>query len=138
MTGEQVEAFQGSVTRCLATPSFIKDFYHRFTGTSEEIRAKFHGTDFKRQHRAMADSLYVMALAVQGSPDNLGRQALKRLAQGHKEMDIRAGMYDVWLDCMLQTVRAHDPQFSDAVERAWRATLTPSIEYMRSGVPLDP
>ena len=137
MIGEQVEAFQASVTRCLESPSFIKDFYDRFTGTSEEIRAKFRDTNFVRQHRAMADSLMVMAVAVQGGRDNLARHALRPLAQRHKEMDIGAWMYDVWLDCMVQTVRTHDPQFSDAVERAWRETLAPTIEYMRAGTPFD-
>jgi len=138
MTGEHVDTFQASVQRCLESPSFIKDFYERFTGTSEEIRAKFRTTDFERQHRAMADSLQVMAVAVQGGPDNLARHAMKRLAVRHKEMEISPAMYDVWLDCMLQTARAHDRQFSDAVERAWRATLAPAIEYMRAGTPFEP
>jgi hemoglobin-like flavoprotein len=137
MIDEHVEAFQASVTRCLESPSFIKDFYDRFTGTSDEIREKFRDTDFERQHRAMAESLEVMAVAVQGGPDNIARHAMKRLAQRHKEMDITAAMYDVWLDCMLQTVRTHDPQFSDALERSWRETLAPAIEYMRAGVPFD-
>ena len=135
MTTEHVDTFQDSVQRCLQSPSFIKDFYDRFTGTSEEIRAKFRTTDFVRQHRAMADSLRVMALAVQGGPDNLARQEMKRLAAGHQVMHIDAWMYDVWLDCMLHTARVHDPQFSDAVEGAWRETLAPAIETMRAGVP---
>jgi len=135
MTGEHVDTFQASVERCLGSPSFIKDFYDRFTGTSAAIREKFRDTDFERQHRAMADSLHVMALAVQGGPDNLGRHAMKRLAERHKEMDISPAMYDVWLDCMLQTARTHDLQFSDAVERAWRETLAPAIETMRAGTP---
>jgi hemoglobin-like flavoprotein len=135
MFGEHVDVFQASAQRCLESPSFIKDFYDRFTGTSAEIREKFRDTDFARQHRAMADSLRVMAMAVQGGPDNLARHAMKRLAARHGEMHIGAAMYDVWLDCMLQTARAHDPQFSPAVESAWRETLAPAIEYMRAGVP---
>ena len=137
MIGKHVDAFQASVRRCLESPSFIKDFYDRFTGTSDAIREKFRDTDFERQHRAMADSLQVMAVAVQGGPDNLARHAMKGLAQTHKKMDISPAMYDVWLECMLQTARAHDPRFSDAVERAWRETLAPAIEYMRAGASFE-
>ena len=138
MTGERVDTFQASVLRCLESPSFIKDFYDRFTGSSAAIREKFRDTDFERQHRAMADSLRVMAVAVEGGPDNLGRHAIKHLAVRHKEMDIGERMYDVWLDCMLQTARTHDPKFSAAVERAWRETLAPTIEAMRAGAPSKP
>jgi len=132
MTGEHVDTFQASVQRCLASPSFIKDFYDRFTAFSVAIREKFRDTDFDRQHRAMADSLRVMAMAVEGGPANLARQEMKRLAAGHHEMRIDAWMYDVWLDCMLQTAKTHDPLFSAAVERAWRETLAPAIETMRA------
>jgi hemoglobin-like flavoprotein len=136
MPGEHVDAFQASVDRCLESPSFIKDFYDRFKGSSDEIREKFRDTDFERQNRALADSLRVMAVAVQGGPGNIARLDMKRLARRHKEMDIGAWMYDVWLDCVLQTARIHDPKFTPAVERAWRETLGPGIEYMRAGVPL--
>jgi hemoglobin-like flavoprotein len=132
MTGEHVDTFQASVQRCLESPSFIKDFYDRFTGFSVAIRDKFRDTDFARQHRAMADSLRVMALAVEGGPGNLARQEMKRLAAGHHEMHIDAWMYDVWLDCMLHAARTHDPLFSAGVERAWRETLAPVVEAMRA------
>jgi truncated hemoglobin YjbI len=76
-----------------------------------------------------------MALAVQGGPDNIARRDMKRLARRHGEMGIAGWMYDNWLDCVLQAARAHDPQFSSDVERAWRATLGPGIEYLRDGTP---
>ncbi len=138
MTAKHVEAFEASLTRCLESPAFVPAFYERFLGSSDWIRGKFRDTDFARQHRALADSLYVMALAVQdASPDNLGRRELKRLAQRHHAMQVDAAMYDTWLDCLLQAARAHDPHFSETVEQAWRATLVPGIEFMRTGKAFD-
>ncbi|MFI5309764.1 MAG: globin domain-containing protein [Gemmatimonadales bacterium] len=137
MPGEHADAFQASVKRCLESPSFIKDFYERFTGTSEEIREKFRNTDFERQNRMLADSLYAMVVAVQGGPKNLVRRDMKRLAQRHQEMHITSGMYDTWLECLLQSAKAFDPQFSPALEQAWRETLSPGIEYMRAGKPFE-
>ena len=45
----------------------------------EAIREKFRNTDFAHQHQAMADSLYLMAVSVQGGPGNLARLDMKRL-----------------------------------------------------------
>ena len=133
MPGEHVDAFVASVKRCLESTSFIKDFYERFLGTSVAVRDKFLDTNFDRQHQAMADSLYAMAVDAQGGPENLARLDMNRLTRRHKEMGIGAGMYDVWLDCLIQTAREHDPEFSDTLERTWRECLAPGIERMRSG-----
>jgi hemoglobin-like flavoprotein len=137
MTESQVDQFQSSVKRCLDDKDFIKDFYDRFIASSDEIREKFRGTDFERQYRALADSLYVMALAVRGGPQNLARREMKGLSQRHKDMEISPSMYDVWLECLLQAARVHDPLFSDELEEAWRQTLAPGIAHMRTGVPFQ-
>ena len=135
MTVSQVEVFQISLKRCLESTSFIKDFYDRFMASSDEIRAKFRGTDFERQYQMMADSLYAMAVAVRGGPNNVARLDMTRLSKRHKELAITPAMYDVWLACLLQAARVHDPFFSDVLEEAWRSTLMPGIEHMRTGAP---
>ncbi len=132
MTGEYVDAFRASLKRCLGTPSFLKDFYDRFMASSEEIREKFRNTDFERQNRVLADSLYLMAVASQAGPGSYAWRQLKRIARRHQELGIGGPMYDVWLDCLLQAAGTHDPQFSPALESAWRATLIPGIERMRA------
>lgn len=135
MTLSQSEVFQASLKRCLDSTSFIKDFYDRFMAHSPEIREKFRGTDFDQQYRMLADSLYVMAVAVRGGPENVARRDMQRITKRHQELDITAGMYDVWLERLLETAREHDPLFSDVLEEAWRATLGPGMEHMRSGKP---
>ena len=135
MTDPHVKEFQASVTRCLESPSFIQDFYDRFTGASGAIREMFRNTDFAHQTQAMADSLYAMAVAVHGGPDNLARLDMKRLYAKHQRMGIKPEMYDTWLDCLIATARTHDLQFSPAIERAWRKCLAPGIESMRTGRP---
>jgi hemoglobin-like flavoprotein len=137
MTREHVDTFQASLGRCLGSPDFIRDFYDRFQDASDEIRVKFRGTDFAHQNRALADSLYMMAVAAQGGRANIARQDMKRLARRHVTMDIAPWMYDVWLDCVVHAAKAHDPQFSPDVEQAWRETLQPGIEYMRAGKPFE-
>jgi hemoglobin-like flavoprotein len=128
------DVFLASFARCRASAGFLDDFYSRFVGSSEEVRAKFAGTDMKRQVRMLDDSLLVIAVAVQGEEGSLARGDLPRIAgrHGRKDLDIRPGLYDLWLECLIDTVRVKDPQFSPAVEAAWREAMTFGIQEMRA------
>lgn len=133
MPSPLVETFLASLKRCLAAPAFLESFYERFVASSEEVRERFRGTDMKRQVRVLEDSLYVVANAVQGEENSLARGALPALAarHGRQGLDIPPALYDLWIECLVETARAHDPQFAPAVEAAWRETLTFGADYMR-------
>jgi truncated hemoglobin YjbI len=60
---------------------------------------------------------------------------MKRLYAKHKGMGISASMYDAWLECFVQTARVHDPEYTPAIESAWRKCLAPGIAAMKSGAP---
>jgi hemoglobin-like flavoprotein len=130
---ELVQSFLASLKRCLAVPGFMDGFYQSFVSSSEEVREKFRNTDFQRQARMLSDSLYVLAVAVQGQAGSPARGDLPRLAERHsrRDLDIRAPLYDHWLACLIDTARQHDPQFTPEIEAAWRATLGAGIDYMK-------
>ena len=128
------DTFRASLKRCLATPDFMKDFYARFVGSSEEIRAKFVNTDFERQNRILVDSLLLMATAAQSAPDAIAWREMKHICLRHKELGIKGPMYDVWLECLMSAATTHDPEFSPEIATAWRETLNPGIEFMRARV----
>lgn len=131
---EQVETFLASLKRCLAVAGFLDRFYDAFLDSSDEVRAKFRDTDFRRQTQVLADSLYVLAVAAQGREGSPARGDLPRLAARHSraDLDIRPELYDTWLACLIDTARRHDAGFTPEVEAAWRATLMAGIEYMRA------
>jgi hemoglobin-like flavoprotein len=133
VTAPATDVFLASLKRCLAAPGFLTGFYERFTGSSEEVREKFRGVDMQRQARVLEDSLYVVAVAVQGEEGSLARGELPRLAERHSRRDlgIRPELYDVWAQCLVATAAAHDPQWTDDVAVAWRDTLAFGVEYMR-------
>ena len=133
MASLSVETFLASLKRCLATPAFLESFYERFVGSSEEVREKFRNTDMKHQARVLEDSLYVVANAVLGEENSLARGALPAVAERHsrRDLDIPPGLFDLWIECLVETARAHDPQFAPAVEVAWRETLTFGADNMR-------
>jgi hemoglobin-like flavoprotein len=132
--GDDVEIFRASLNRCLAVPGFLVTFYELFMSSSNEVREKFRHTDFDKQTRVLADSLYLLAVAAQGQPESPAWAELSRLAKrhDHTELDVRPGLYDAWLDCLIMAARRHDTQFTDEVEDAWRTTLHDGIEYLRS------
>ena len=59
---------------------------------------------------------------------------LERLAKLHSraELDITPGLYDLWLDRLVQAVKEFDPMFDLEIEAAWRHALRPGIEFMKS------
>jgi hemoglobin-like flavoprotein len=128
------DTFLKSFGRCRSTAGFLDAFYRRFLASSDEVHAKFAGTDIKRQVRAMEDALFVVANAVQGEAGSPARLELPRIAarHGRADLDIRAGLYDVFLECLIETVREHDTEWSAEVEAAWRETMGFGIEYMRA------
>lgn len=133
MAPQTVEVFLTSLKRCLASPGFMDAFYERFVGSSEEVREKFKGTDMKRQARVVADSLYVVANAVQSEEGSFARSELPRLAARHArtQRDIRPELYDLWIECLVDTVRATDAQFGPEVESAWREVLLFGADSIR-------
>lgn len=135
MSPEDVETFRTSLKRCLAHhPEFLDSFYQAFVSSSDEIREKFKNTDLRGQALMLADSLYVLANAALSLEGSVGRGSLPHVAARHsrQDLDIRPGLYDVWLDTLLATVRRYDPEFTPGIEQAWRATLGWGIEYMRA------
>jgi hemoglobin-like flavoprotein len=127
------DAFLASLKRCLAAPGFLAGFYDRFLASSDEVREKFRGVDMKRQARVLEDSLYVVAVAVQGEDGSLARGDFPRIAERHsrRDLDIRPELYDLWVRCLVEAAREHDRQWSDDVATAWRETLAFGVEYMR-------
>jgi hemoglobin-like flavoprotein len=134
MPDAQGEAFLASLKRCLDAPGFLDSFYVAFLASSDEVRARFENTDFKRQVRVLADSLYALAVAAQGGPGSPAQADLPRLAERHsrRDLDIRPELYDQWLECLMATVRRFDPALTPELEAAWRRTLGSGIDYMRS------
>jgi len=134
MAPDPAATFRMSLYRCLGGSHFMKSFYDRFVGSSEEVRERFEGVDMDRQYKMLADSLYVLAMAVEDGPEKMAGGALAGIAarHGRQGLGIPPALFDLWLAALLETVAEHDPEFSPEIERVWRETLGAGIEYMRT------
>lgn len=110
---------------------FVDAFYDRLLASSPEVRAKFAETDFEKQKQVLMLSLaFISAYAGSGQPNAvIEKIALSHGRGGH---DIVPEYYDLWLSCLIDTVREYDPEWSPDVESAWRKTMAPGIAYMKA------
>jgi hemoglobin-like flavoprotein len=128
-----IKTYDESLKRCNARPGFLGSFYERFLASSPVVKEKFANTDFVRQKRALRASLQLMVLAAQDETKGPERY-LRDVATSHDRahLDIGAGLYDLWLDSILATVKEYDPEFSPEVENAWEQVMTVGIQYLVS------
>src|SRR5215468_3350694 len=91
-----IDVFQESLKRCLVTPDFLHDFYEMFMASADEVRQKFRKTDFPRQTRVVADTLFLMAVAAGSRDHAVAWRELDRLAETHSRrgLDISPRHYD--------------------------------------------
>ena len=126
-----IARFDVSLARCLVDQAFLTRFYDLFVESSPAIAEKFRDTDFQRQRRAMAASLYVIVLALERG--EAAMLYLNQIARQHsrEDLDVPPEMYDAWRECLLQSVKEFDPLFSDEIEQAWREVTEYAIDFMR-------
>ena len=106
------------------------DFYVRFINASPEVRQKFSKTDMPHQKRMLRKSFYSL-LVFYGS--NSADDYLNKMVEKHNALGahIPHAMYDLWLDCLVESVQVYDPEYTPEVGLAWRLVLSSGITYMK-------
>ena len=110
--------------------TFFDAFYEKFINASPEVAQAFKNTDMKRQRKMLEKSFYSLFIFYATSNQN---DYLGKIAHRHSKHDVNVdpALYDVWLECLVQTVAEYDPQYSREVELAWRLVLSTGITYMK-------
>ena len=103
-------------------------FYARFLNADPEIARLFSQTDLQRQKDLLLHGIHMLLEYADGRL--LGTLAMRRMAEMHHHIGVKVAMYDVWLDCLVVAVAELDPNYSDDVGRAWRASMEQGIAYM--------
>lgn len=113
MTEEDIALFHDSYDRCTANPQFMDRFYELFLSSRQEVAEKYKYTDFKRQKKLHKESLLLVMLMNMDSFKDYKR--LEKIAKHHsrKELNIRPGLYEIWLECLIQAVKEIDNEFNE-------------------------
>ena len=131
-TAQSVRLAKDSLKRCLRQDKFLDRFYELFLASSDEIKAKFVGTQFVQQKIMLKASLHIMLMLAQG--DLKDTQVLQDLSEKHssRHLNIRPEFYQFWVNSMLQAVKESDPAYSDDIGTAWQNSLEPGVKFMLS------
>jgi hemoglobin-like flavoprotein len=123
------QVFQ-SYGRSCNNPQFYEDFYNNFMSQSDEVRKMFANTDMAAQRGLLRGGIMWLVMHARGMSD----AKIRALGESHSraKLDIHPSYYSLWLDALIDTLRSHDPEFSPQLETTWRATLSPSIEMIKS------
>lgn len=86
------------------------------------------------QKKVLRDSLFLM-LSAAGTTVGYAHVQLEKLAKrhSHNDLGIKPEWYALWLDTLLQTVAEFDPDYSDAIDAAWRDSMKEGIELLAAG-----
>ena len=129
---ETMAAAKASYDRCCAVEHFFEDFYRAFFIRCPQAKAMFAHTDFERQHNLLKHAfglLLIFPNQPEGEPTILARVAERH---SRRELGVDPSMYQPFLDALIDTVRDCDPQFTPAVESAWRRTVEQGVAYMQA------
>lgn len=119
--------FGDTVAISESATQFFATFYEHFL-QDDAVRELFTKTDMLQQQAMLRRSLFHLAayyVSHEPSPE------LERIARIHAKLEVPVSYYDLWLDALIASVRAHDDQCTLATELSWRWAMSPGITYMR-------
>ncbi len=131
MSAEKIDIFNKSLERIDAVDDFFERFYRRFIAANPTVAKMFHGTDMEQQYKMLKDSMDEMRKFYFEHEESSYLAALGRV-HASRDLQVTPYLFDVWLNCLVDTVGALDPSYSDEVGDAWRAIMAPGIGYMKT------
>lgn len=125
-----VELVNDSLERCPSQAELFARFYSRFRQSSEEVAARFEGTDAKAQARALRAAFLLVLQAVAGDPAAWQQLEMRAMRHDRRHLDIRPELYELWRDSLLATVHELDPGADERTIAAWRNVVQEAVDFM--------
>jgi len=123
---------KASYDRCCRPPDFLQTFYRNFLAACPEAVPRFAHTSFDQQTKLLQHAIGLLLIF----PNQPKREPalLSRIAERHsrRDLNIDPALYRPFVDALIETVKQFDGMCTQAVEEAWRETLAPGVEYMKS------
>ncbi len=123
---------KASYDRCCKAPDFLQAFYRNFLTACPEAAPRFAHTDFDQQIKLLRHAIGL--LLIYPAQPIKEPTLLARVAERHsrRDLDIDPALYRPFIETLIHTVKQYDGECTPAVEAAWRETVAPGVEYMRS------
>lgn len=109
---------------------FFERFYQLFLNSHEDVANAFKHTNMLKQQSMLKKSL-LYSLNFMANSESYDVMHKVAISHNRKNYDIKPFLYDLWIDCLVNTVKEFDPNYSDDVELAWRLAFSQCITYMK-------
>jgi len=123
---------KASYDRCCQASDFLQTFYRNFLAACPEAVALFAHTNFEQQTKLLRHAIGLLLIF----PNQPQKEPtlLARVAERHSRRDLNVdpALYRPFIDALIGTVKEFDRECTPAVEAAWRATVAPGVDYMKS------
>jgi truncated hemoglobin YjbI len=133
VTRDYKNIFHDSYLRCVVSDQdgFFHRFYELFTAADRIVAEVFANTNMERQVSMLQESLLYL---IDFANSKTASARMQRIASYHgsDELDVPSHLFDLWVDCLVSTVRERDAAFEPDVEVAWRVFLAPGIAFVKS------
>ena len=125
------QSYWRAIRNVVEGQNFYDAFYERLVGSSDDIRVRFAATDMEFQAKLLNEAIIHLS---RFSEHLHSDTYLESVAEHHNinQLDVEPALYAVWLDSMVDTVRAYDRHFDVQTEIAWRVVLSPGLEFMKA------
>jgi hemoglobin-like flavoprotein len=123
----QFDQVIASYHRARESGHLFDNFYELFLGKSAEIPPMFARTDFPHQKLMLRESILEMLVFAQTGS---GRAGIERLAERHRQLNVKPVHYELWLDALCEALAKHDPEFDRVLEQKWRDAMRKGIDLM--------
>ena len=90
----------------------------------------FARTDFPHQKLMLRESILEMLVFAQTGS---GGKEIERLAERHRQLNVKPLHYVLWLDALCEALAKHDPEFNPTLEQMWRDAMRKGISLMAAG-----
>lgn len=130
-----VDRVMQSFGRCTTSKDFFDRFYAAFLASSPEIAVMFKNTDMGKQKQLLNASLNFVLMYAKNPDGAFTRDKLEQIGQIHdrSHVNVRPNMYPLWVESLLKTVKETEgSRFDAGLEQAWRKTLAPAIDLLKS------
>jgi len=123
---------KASYDRCCQAPDFLQTFYRNFLAACPEAVPRFAHTNFEQQTKLLRHAIGLLLIF----PNQPQKEPtlLARVAERHSRRDLNVdlALYRPFIEALIRTVKQFDRECTPTVEAAWRATVAPGVDYMKS------
>ncbi|MBB1472520.1 MULTISPECIES: globin [unclassified Luteimonas] len=122
-----------SYGRCLRDKDFIGRFYDVFLASNPDVPPMFAHTDFSKQRMALRRGITMAIFHAGGSAVvERGINEMGAVHASHGRCPVPVGMYEGWIDSLLQVVADTDPEADAALMARWRQAMGVVIATFRA------